>query len=93
MHLEPLERAGVRVGLLEQAAAVSGRLADPAGEEARVALLERPLELLDAPPVLGERRRAAQSALSRKMSTQIRGFAPATRVMSLSEPPAAASAS
>ena len=28
------------------------------------------------------------SALSRKMSTQIRGFAPATRVMSRSEPPA-----
>ncbi len=33
------------------------------------------------------------SAFSRKMSTQIRGFAPATRVSSRSEPPAAASGS
>src|SRR5581483_3368746 len=33
------------------------------------------------------------SALSRKMSTQIRGLAPATRVMSRREPPAAASGS
>ena len=33
------------------------------------------------------------SALSRKMSTQIRGFAPAIRVMSRSEPPAFASGS
>ena len=33
------------------------------------------------------------SAFSRKMSTQIRGFAPATRVMSRREPPAARSGS
>ena len=35
----------------------------------------------------------SEAAFSRKMSTQIRGFAPATRVMSRSEPPAAASGS
>ena len=46
-----------------------------------------------AAPVLGERGARARRALSRKMSTQIRGFAPATRVMSRSEPPAAASGS
>ena len=36
---------------------------------------------------------ASSGPLSRKMSTQMRGFAPATRVMSRSEPPAAASGS
>ena len=56
VHLEAVERAGIRVGLLEQAAAVHGRLADPACEVAGIALLEGSLELLHAPPVLGERR-------------------------------------
>ena len=56
-------------------------------------LLERRLDLLDPAAVLGERARGRASALSRKMSTQMRGFAPATRVMSRSEPPACASGS
>ena len=55
--------------------------------------VERRLELLDPAAVLGERLARARRALSRKMSTQMRGFAPATRVMSRSEPPAAASGS
>ena len=89
-ELVEIARVGERAG--EHAAPVVRGLADPAGEEAAVAGLERGLELLDPPPVLGERL-AERPALSRKMSTQMRGFAPATRVMSRSEPPAAASGS
>ena len=57
MHLDAVEllRQPV-VGRLEQAAAVTGGLADPAGEKARVPGLERPLELLDAAAVLAQRR-------------------------------------
>ena len=91
VHREPLQGAGLGERVLEQAAAMDGRLADPAGEEARVAPLEGPLELLRAPAVLGERARSS-SALSRKMSTQMRGLAPATRVMSRrTAPPASGS--
>ena len=55
MHAQALQRAGIRVLALEHAAPVRRRLADPAGEEAGVALLERGLDLLDPAPVLGER--------------------------------------
>ncbi len=51
-HALQLARVGERA--LEQAALVDAGLADPAGEEARVARLERGLELLDAAAVLGE---------------------------------------
>src|SRR6478609_9142376 len=47
--------ARVGEGAREHLAAVVGGLADPACEEAAVALLERGLELLDAAAVLGER--------------------------------------
>ena len=66
---------------------LSGGLADPAGEEAGVARVER---VPRAARRAGGARRATRgsaAALSRKMSTQMRGFAPATRVMSRSEPP------
>ena len=56
VHAQPLQRAGVGVRGLEQPAPVRRRLADPAREEAGVAGRERGLELLDAAPVLGERR-------------------------------------
>ena len=84
-------RVGVRA--LEHPPAVAGRLADPAREEAGVAARRAPPR--PARPAGGARRapRGAPRALSRKMSTQIRGFAPATRVMSRSEPPALASGS
>jgi hypothetical protein len=88
LHAEELLRLLERVA--QQLLALRRRLADPAREEAGVAALERRLELLDAPAVLGER--AAQlGAFSRKMSTQMRGFAPATRVISRNDAPAAAS--
>ena len=46
---------GIVVGRGEHPPAVATGLADPAGEEARVARGERGLELLDPPPVLAER--------------------------------------
>ena len=81
------------VGGLEHAAAVAARLADPAGEE------PRRRRSASAYSSCSTRRRCSPSAaatasrFSRKMSTQIRGFAPAMRVMSRSEPPAAGSGS
>src|ERR687892_728580 len=45
VHLHALERADVRVRLRQQRAPVAGGLADPAREPARVAALERALEL------------------------------------------------
>ncbi len=55
VHAHALHRAGILVGLRQQAAPVAAGLADPAGEPARVARLERPLELLDAAAMLDER--------------------------------------
>src|SRR3954451_20052493 len=52
---EPLQRARVVVRALEHPSPVPRRLADPAGQEAGVALGERDLDLLDPAPVLGER--------------------------------------
>ena len=52
---QPLQRAGVGEGRREQPPPVAARLADPAREEARVARAERRFDLLDAPPMLGER--------------------------------------
>ena len=60
---QALERAGIVVGGLEQAPPVRRRLADPAGEKARVAGLERRLDLLDPAPVLGERGRERDAVL------------------------------
>ena len=50
-----MHRARVGIGASEQLAAVLRGLADPPREEARVAVSERGLELLDAAAVLGER--------------------------------------
>ena len=55
VHAQPLERARLVVGLGEHPAAVTGRLRDPAREEAGVAFGERALDLLDAATMLGER--------------------------------------
>ena len=84
---DALELAGVAVRAFEHPPAVGGGLADPAREEAGVPFAERRLDLLDTAPVSASAPRIA-SALSRKMSIQMRGFAPAMRVMSRSEPPA-----
>src|SRR4051794_41919713 len=55
MHAQALQRPRVGILALEHAAAVRRGLADPAREEAGVALLERSLDLLDTAPVLGQR--------------------------------------
>ena len=52
---EALQRSRVGVLALEHPAAVLARLADPAGEEPGVAALEGGLDLLEPPPLLGER--------------------------------------
>ena len=92
VHRHALKRSGVGVRVDQHPAPVLRRLGDPARQRATVALREPPLELLDTPAVLGQRL-GSSGPLSRKMSTQMRGFAPATRVMSRSDPPAAASGS
>ena len=51
------------------------------------------LDLLDAGGACSRSPSSSASRLSRKMSTQMRGLAPAIRVMSRSDPPAAASGS
>ena len=81
------------VGLVEQASAVVRGLADPASNELGVAALESRLELLETLPVLAEHLGERCSVLEEECPTQIAGFAPATRVMSRSEPAAAASGS
>ena len=55
VHADALERAGIRVLALEHAAAALRRLADPAGEDPGVALLERGLDLFDPAAVLLQR--------------------------------------
>src|SRR5256885_8617636 len=52
VHAEPLEPAGIRVLALEHPAAIARSLADEARKEARVALRERRLDLLDPATVL-----------------------------------------
>jgi hypothetical protein len=54
VHAQLMQLAGVGERALEHAPAVVGGLADPAGEEAGVALRQRGLDLLDPPPVLGQ---------------------------------------
>ena len=49
-----LDRAGILVGLGEEPPAVPARLSDPAGQPARVARLERALQLVDPAAVLGQ---------------------------------------
>ena len=56
VHAQPLQHSRLLVGVGKHAPPVVGRLADPARKEARVTGRERLLDLLDAPPVLGERR-------------------------------------
>src|SRR4051794_28092098 len=55
VHAQPLQLPRVGILALEHPPAVPGRLADPAREKARVALLERRLDLLDSAAVLRER--------------------------------------
>src|SRR6266511_419388 len=56
MHTHALELAHVRKRLLEQLSPIPGRLADPASQPTGIPGVERPLELLDATPVLSEGR-------------------------------------
>jgi hypothetical protein len=56
MHTHALELAHVRKRLLEELPPIPGRLADPASQPTGIPGVERPLELLDATPVLGESR-------------------------------------
>ena len=63
---------GVLVGGLEQPPPVRGGLADPAREEAGVAGRERRLDLLDPPPVLGERRRQRRAVLEEDVDPDAR---------------------
>ena len=92
--LHALERARVGVGARR---ACAGGCRPPRRSSAAMnpssRCLERGLDLLDPAAVARRAPRAARSALSRKMSIHIRGFAPAIRVMSRSEPPAFASGS
>ena len=92
VHAHAVEGAGVRVRAVEHAPAVTAaspiqRARNPASP------------LASAASTCSIRRRCSASAartaaaLSRRMSTQMRGFAPAMRVMSRSEPPALASGS
>src|SRR5215204_6378196 len=55
MDAEALKPAGIWIGLGQEAAPVTCRLADPARQEPGVLRVERVLELLDPAPVLAER--------------------------------------
>ena len=93
VHADALQRARVGVGALEHAAPVARPPRRSSGRGSRRRRARAPPR-----PARSRRRCSASaprtaSALSRKMSTQMRGFAPAMRVMSRSEPPAAASGS
>ena len=72
VHAQPLELARVAVGGLEQPPPVRRGLADPAREEAGVAGRERRLDLLDAAPVLGERRGERDAVLEEDVDPDAR---------------------
>ena len=55
VHPQPLERTGIVVRGRKHPATLAAGLADPAGDESRVAVAQRRLELLDPPPMLRER--------------------------------------
>ena len=75
VHPDELLGPGL-VGLLQHPPAVARRLADPARQEARVAGVERRDRPRPAAGGARAARPAAASRFSRKMSTQMRAFAP-----------------
>ena len=93
VHLEALELPGVAVRLFEEPAAVARRLADPARQEAGIALRESTLEIFDPPAVLLERRPELRGVVEEDVDPDLGGSRPRRGSCPRSDPPAAASGS
>src|SRR5687767_15101734 len=72
VHAHTMECTWILVRGLEQASPVAARLADPTGEETRVAARQRILELLDAAAMLGERGRERLAVLEEDVDPDAR---------------------